>query len=233
MHAQFDYPAHATYNPATLHDGEIIEAIKRGNPGAFEIIMRRYNQRLYRIARSIMKNDAEAEDIVQETYIKAYTLLCNFNGPHGFSAWLSKIAINESLMRLRKTKRIASYGLIDSPIATDEYDELASSLPDPERLAENHQFKTLLEAAIDALPDDFRTVFILRAVEQLNTHETADYLGIKAATVKTRFHRARQLLQEQLNNAIDKVLLKTYEVAGNRCDRIVAWVLQKISNIKI
>lgn len=229
MHAIFADPIVAARN-LSLRDSEIIEEIKRGKPNAFEIIMRRYNQRLYRIARSILKNEAEAEDSVQDAYIKAYTLLDSFIGPQGFSAWLTKITVNEALMRLRKTKRIATYGFIENlPESTDE---IVSPMPNPERLAANHQFRQLLEKAIDALPDDFRTVFVLRAVEQLSTQETADYLDLKVATVKTRLHRAKKLLQQQLNTAIDKALFTTYQFAGNRCDHIVNRVLQKIKHAK-
>jgi RNA polymerase sigma-70 factor (ECF subfamily) len=215
-------------------DSTLVERVRAGDPIGFELIMRRYNQRLYRLARGIVKNGSEAEDVVQEAYVRAYEKLNDFIGPDGFSAWLGKIVVNEALGRLRKRGRV---------ISLDDYvkggkegadvrhiDTMKTQQPDPERLAASSELRRVLEQAIEALPDDFRNVFILRAVEGMNVSETAQCLSIRAETVKTRLHRARRLLQSTLGAQFDALMPSTFVLGGQHCDRIVAAVLGRLGS---
>jgi RNA polymerase sigma-70 factor (ECF subfamily) len=211
-----------------LPDAVLVDRARLGDAAAFELIMRRYNQRLYRLTRGILRNGAEAEDAVQETYLRVYEKLGDFVGPVGFASWIGKIAINEALGRLRRRGRVISLDdyvassrrNVDRPIETIE-----TQMPDPERLAASTELRRMLEHAIDALPDDFRTVFILRAVEGMNVLETAECLGIRPETIKTRFHRARRLLQEDLGAKFETLMPSTFAFGGIHCDRITESVL--------
>ena len=214
-------------NAGTLRDHS--RGLRNFDP-AFELIMRRYNQRLYRIARGILHSSIEAEDAVQDTYLHAFEKLADFTGPDGFASWLGRIAINEALGRLRKRGRVI---LIDDYVADRgsgqrRIDTTETNLPDPERLAANTELRRLLERAIDALPDDFRAVFILRAVEGMNLAETAQILSIREETVKTRFHRARHLIQKGLGAQFEALMPAAYAFGGAHCDRIVAAVLNRL-----
>jgi RNA polymerase sigma-70 factor (ECF subfamily) len=215
---------------AERSDYELVERARAGDAVAFELIMRRHNRRLFRLARSILKSGAEAEDVVQETYVRAYTNLDQFVGPHNLAAWLARIAANEALGRVRRWGRVVS---LDEYAAGQEgaarpIETMTTRLPDPERLTGNGELRRLLEGAIDALPDDFRTVFVLRAVEGMSIAETAEALSLRPETVKTRFHRARQRLQETLGARLDALLPATFEFGGASCDRIVAAVLARL-----
>lgn len=205
-------------------DIDIIKRILDGNVDAFEIIMRRYNQRLYRIARGILKDDHEAIDVVQETYVKAYYQLKNFNGPDGFASWLSRIASNEALMRIRKSNRI-DYTL-DDPMYHG-YTEPTLDIQPTDSLAIG-QLRELLENAIEQLNIDNRCVYVMRAIQQLSTHETAQSLGVTEDVVKTRYLRAKRSLQKIFEGHIEKAGLNLYEFAGKRCDLIVLAVMKKL-----
>ena len=207
----------------------IIKRVLDGNVDAFEIIMRRYNQRLFRIARSILKDEHEAMDAVQETYVKAYYQLDKFNGPDGFASWLSRIVSNEALMRLRKLHRI-SYTL-DDPMH-NESDEPVFDIQ-PIDLVASEQLRGLLEKAIDQLPVGNRCVYMMRAVQQLSTRETAQSLDITEDVVKTRYLRAKRLLQKIFEQHIEKTGLSLHEFAGNRCDSIVSNVMKKLKQKKL
>ena len=213
-------------------DARLVDRVRAGDAVAFELIMRRYNRRQYRLARSILKNGSEAEDAVQEAYVRAYEKLDDFNGPAGFSSWLGKIVVNEALGRLRKRGRVIS--LDDYVKGADgegeirRIDILRTQQPDPERLAVNSELRQLLENAIDDLPDDFRAAFILRAVEGMSIDETAQCLSIRPETVKTRFHRARRLLQKSLGAQIDTLMPSTFAFGGQHCDSIVEAVLARL-----
>lgn len=222
-----------------VDDSVLVERVRDGDRAAFELIMRRHNQRLYRLARGILRNGAEAEDTVQETYLRCFEKLGDFIGPAGFPAWLGQIVVNEALGRLRKQGRVIS--LDDYAARSDGRHRQAgvpqqegygaamkSQDPDPERLAASGELRRLIERAVDALPEDFRTVFILRAVESLSVAETADYLAIRPETVKTRFHRARKQIQATLGSELDALMPSVFGFAGDRCDRIVAGVLQRL-----
>jgi RNA polymerase sigma-70 factor (ECF subfamily) len=206
--------------------------VRAGDAAAFELIMRRHNQRLFRLARSVLRNAAEAEDVVQETYVRAFAKLDDFKGPGGFPAWLARIAYNEALGRVRGAERVVSLHDYVSDGDGDgdvrHIETMTSPHPDPERLTGYGELRRLLEDAIDALPDDFRAVFVLRAVEGMSLAETAATLSIPPETVKTRLHRARLRLQEALGARFDALMPAAFEFAGARCDRIVAAVLARI-----
>jgi len=207
-------------------DVDIIKRVLDGNADAFEIIMRRYNQRLFRIARSILKDEHEAMDAVQEAYVKAYYQLDKFNGPDGFASWLARIVSNEALMRLRKSHRI-SYTL-DDPMH-NESDEPVFDIQ-PMDLIAAEQLRSLLEKAIDQLPVGNRSVYMMRAVQQLSTKETAQSLDVTEDVVKTRYLRAKRLLQEIFEQHIEKAGLSLHEFAGDRCDSIVSNVMARIKD---
>jgi RNA polymerase sigma-70 factor (ECF subfamily) len=186
---------------------------------ALETLMRLHNRTLYRTARAIVRDDAEAEDVVQEAYIQGYRALSTFRGESKLSTWLVRITANEALMRCRrKLRRTTS--------ARDvETDQLISDERGPESDAERAQMRRLLETRIDALPDPFRTVFMLRAVEELSVEETAAALGIPEATVRSRYFRARGLLRKRMAGDFDTTCRDAFAFAGARCDRIVRRVL--------
>lgn len=215
-----------------LSDPDLVLRVRGGDAAAFELIMRRHNRRLFRLARSVLRNAAEAEDVVQATYVQAYAKLHEFVGPEGFPAWLGRIALNEALGRVRAWGRVVA--LDDYVIereggaAVRRIDTMSTPHPDPERLAGNAELRRLLEDAIDMLPDEFRTVFVLRAVEGMSVAETAEALSIRPETAKTRFHRARQRLQETLGARFEALMPAAFEFGGERCDRIVAAVLVRL-----
>lgn len=201
--------------------------LREGDIKLFESLMRRHNQRLFRLARSIVTDDDEAEDILQASYIKAWLQREHFGEPYYFAGWMSRIVTREALMRLRARRRLVLF--------TDtEEDMMASRLPQsrqtvtPEQAQTNKQLCDLLEQAVDALPRTFRCVFMLRAVQQLSISETAQSLSLPEATVKTRYHRARGLLREALMAEMERQGLQLYEFAGHRCDRVVAAVLGQL-----
>jgi RNA polymerase sigma-70 factor (ECF subfamily) len=215
-----------------LSDPELAQRIATGDKGAFELLMRRHNQMLYRTARSILRDDAEAEDAVQEAWLLAYRAIGNFRGDAKLSTWLVRIVVNEAISRRRKRNRGAEVIQLNGETqgnreAVEEH--VNQTLPEqPEHAARRAQTRRLLESKIDELPDAFRTVFVLRALEELSVEEAAVALGIPEATVRTRFFRARALLREALSKEIDLAYGDAFAFAGARCDRIVAGVLAKL-----
>jgi len=215
-----------------LTDPELAQRISAGDKQAFELLMRRHNQILYRTARSILKDEAEAEDAVQEAYLLAYRGMSGFRGDAKLSTWLVRIVVNQAIARARRRKRGAE--IIQLSGETREDSEAAEgnmneTLPEqPEAAAERAQTRQLLESKIDELPDAFRTVFVLRALEELSVEESAAALGIPEATVRSRFFRARGLLREALSKEIDLAYGDAFAFAGARCDRIVAGVMAKL-----
>ena len=197
---------------------------------AFRTIMTRHNQRLYRLARSILRNDGEAEDVLQEAYMRAFASLAGFRGESTLATWLSRIVINEALGRLRKRGRARTVPLPDEGSAMAEIIPfpLNAASDDPERNMAQRQILKFVEQATDALPETFRTVFVARAIEGLSVEETAELLGIKPETVKTRLHRARKLLREKLDEQIGPVLLDAFPFAGKRCERITEAVMKRL-----
>ena len=213
-------------------DAELALRARRGDGLAFELIMRRHNRRLFRLARSLVGRDHEAEDVLQEAYVRAYARLADLADGAALGAWLARIVANEALGRLRAATRVVSLDAFRVKAESDgmeepEHDQ-ASDLPDPERLAASGELRRLLEAAVDALPAEFRTVFVLREVEGLSTAETAACLGLRPETVKTRLHRARRQLQERLAGEMLAVSAYLFEFQGRRCDRVVSRVLDRI-----
>ncbi|MEO8384783.1 MAG: RNA polymerase sigma factor [Betaproteobacteria bacterium] len=224
-----------------LSDAEIARRVATGDEDAFHLLMRRHNQTLYRTARSILKDDAEAEDAVQESYLLAYRAMGTFRGDAKLSTWLTRIVVNEAISRSRKRNRTAEIICLDSDrdsgyLAADHdarNDDMREDTSDqPEAGASRAETRRLLEKKIDELPDAFRTVFVLRAVEEMTAEETALALGIPDATVRTRFFRAKGLLRESLAREIDFTLEDTFAFDGARCDRIVAGVLLRLRGMR-
>jgi RNA polymerase sigma-70 factor (ECF subfamily) len=215
---------------ASLSDVELAARAAGGDSVAFEAIMRRHNRLLFRTARSVVRDDAEAEDALQEAYLRAWRAMATFRADAKLSTWLVRIVINEALARLRR--RSAQVIPMDAEVAS-EPDSAEDSMQDdpdsrPERLAMRADMRRLIEARIDTLPEAFRTVFMLRAVEELSVEEVAAVLAIPEATVRTRFFRARGLLREGLSRDIDLATSDAFSFAGERCDRIVANVLARL-----
>jgi RNA polymerase sigma-70 factor (ECF subfamily) len=207
--------------PERLSDTDLIGRIRAGDAQAMEALMRRHNRTLFRTARAILRDDAEAEDAVQEAYIQAYRSLASFRGEAKFSTWLVRIVANEALMRRRRNVKVAEIVPIDA-------EALMSTEAGPENEALRAQMRRILEARIDGLPDGYRAVFVLRALEELSVEETGSALGIPDATVRTRYFRARSLLRESLARDIDLTLEDAFGFAGARCDRIVGEVLKRL-----
>jgi RNA polymerase sigma-70 factor (ECF subfamily) len=215
-------------------DSTLVELAAAGDARAFEAIMRRYNRTLFRTARAILRDDAEAEDALQEAYVQAYHSLGSFRGEAKLSTWLARIVANEALMRLRKQTRRAEIVPIDPTATAQQLEQVSDTNMDnaPDISAERKEMRGLLEAQIDALPDGYRVVFMLRAIEELSVEEIAAVLEIPQATVRTRFFRARSILREALAQKIDVACEDAFSFAGARCDRIVANVLARINPSK-
>lgn len=214
---------------AQTPEAELIALAAQGDARAFELIMRRHNQLLFRTARSILKSDSEAEDALQDAWLRAWRALDSFRADARLSTWLVRIVANEALGRLRR--KSAQIIPLEAAMTSPEPDLQAALTADsdhgPERFAMRAELRKLLEAGIDELPEAFRTVFMLRAVEEMETSEIAEALGIPEATVRTRFFRARSLLREGLASRIDVTLSDAFAFDGARCDRIVAGVLAR------
>ena len=218
----------ALAKPGGMPDGEVVERVLAGEVGLYEILMRRYNQRLYRVARAILGSDAEAEDVMQDAYVRAYAHLDQFAGRAKFATWLTKIAVHEALARARRARR---FEVVDSSMEpeSDGMNSFASPARDPERQLFDQEMKALLEAAIDALPEEYRSVFVLREAEGMSTAETAEALGISEEAVKTRLHRARAMLQGELFERVGASTRSAFEFHLSRCDRVVAEVFKRIA----
>jgi RNA polymerase sigma-70 factor, ECF subfamily len=212
-----------------LDDAELVRRALDRDAEAFGVIMQRHNQRLYRIARSVLRNSVEAEDAVQEAYVAAFSNLATYRGESPLIAWLSRIVMNEALGRLRRKPRLSDFAPLEA-VPEAEIIQFPSSTQqdDPERIMAQRQILQLVENATDALPEVYRMVFVIRVIEGMSVEETADLLGIKAETVKTRLHRARHLVREQLNKQIGPVLLDAFPFAGRRCERLTASVLKRL-----
>ena len=193
----------------------------------FEQLMRKHNRMLFRTARAILHDDAEAEDALQEAYLRAYGAMGSFRGEAKVSTWLARIVANEALQRLRKRNRRGAIVPLHSTDSIEEINEIPEDnmSKTPERSAERAEIRKLLEKRIDALPDAYRPVFVLRAVEDLSVDEVAEVLRVPPATVRTRFFRARSLLRESLSRELDMALDDAFHFAGERCDRITERVV--------
>lgn len=219
------YPA----TTAPRADIDLAHAVAAGDQDAFTTLMRRHNQVLFRTARSILRDDEEAEEVVQDAYLLAYRGMRHYRGEARLSTWLIRIVANRAIRRRQRLGREwAIFAAVDAPAGEEEDDMGESRFPNPESAAANSELRRLLESHIDALPDLYREVFVLRGVEELSSEETADVLGIPEATVRTRFFRARHLLSQALARDMDPVFGEVYAFAGDRCDRIVAGVLARL-----
>jgi RNA polymerase sigma-70 factor (ECF subfamily) len=208
--------------PAAESDEKIVARVCAGESALFELLMRRNNQRVYRAARAIVKDDNEAEDVMQDAYGRAYEHLHEFEARARFSTWLTRIAVHEALARVRRRNRLASFD------AQPEESMPANPASSPEQQTSDIEMRTVLESAVEKLPDEFRAVFVLRAVEGMSGAETAECLGIPEDTVKTRLHRARGRLREMVLESIEPAVPALYEFHLSRCDRVVAAVLRKL-----
>ena len=211
-------------------DAALRQRVVDGEQAAFARLMRRHNRRLYRVARSIVRDDAEAEDALQDAYIQAYRALPDFRGESSLATWLTRIVMNAALMRRRSARRMAEVIELGAEPAMDAFcaTRVAGEPGQPEQAALRAQARGLIEAKIDALPEAFRTVFVLRAVEELSVDETGQLLGIPEATVRSRYFRARAMLREALARELDFALDDAFGFDGERCDRIVANVMRRL-----
>jgi RNA polymerase sigma-70 factor (ECF subfamily) len=213
----------------SLDEQALVELARGRNGEAIRVIIRRYNRRLYRVARGVLGNDSEAEDVVQETYVRAFTKLDRFRGESSLSTWLTRIALNEALGRKRRVRPMLALSVLDDPPGRENIPfPSAPTQVDPERSIAQREIRRILERTIDDLPRAFRTVFVLRVIEGMNIEETAGILGIKPETVKTRLHRARRFLQEALDQEIASALTDEFPFAGARCSGTAYRVLQRL-----
>jgi RNA polymerase sigma-70 factor (ECF subfamily) len=203
-------------------DDEVVGAVLAGHREAFEVLIRRYNQRLYRVVRGVLRADeSEIEDVMQQAYVNAYLHLDQFAGRAKFSTWLTKIAVYEALSRARKLGRTVSLDEPMEPGGEGMVDRMHADTPDPERQALTGELREALEGAIEQLPPPYRTVFIMREVEGLSTAETADVLEVREEVVKTRLHRARGMLRNDLFERVGASSANAFSFHASRCDRIV------------
>jgi RNA polymerase sigma-70 factor (ECF subfamily) len=202
---------------------------------AFRTIMTTHNQRLYRLARGVVRNNSEAEDIVQEAYVSAFAHLASFRGESSLATWLSRIVLNEALGRLRRKRRapdLAQSGDLSAEAQIIQFPR-STATSDPERTMAQRQILQLVERATDNLPDVYRTVFVARVIEGLSIDETAQLLGVRPETVKTRLHRARNLVRKQLDEQIGPVLMDAFPFAGQRCERLTAAVMKRLAAMSV
>ena len=218
-------------NSAELTDEEVVTRVLNGETALFEILMRRYNQRLYRVARSILRDDGEAEDVMQDAYVRAYQHLRQFAGRAKFSTWLTRIAVHEALARAHRGKR---YDALEGLSAVQgEAMKFASAAPSPEQEVATAQSHAILEEAILSLPESYRTVLMMRDIEELTTAEAAESLDITEQNVKVRLHRARALLRRELYTRAGVSSADAFAFMGVRCDRVVKNVFARLAMIQV
>jgi RNA polymerase sigma-70 factor, ECF subfamily len=215
--------------PAATADAELVERARARDEAAIRAIMQANNRRLYRMARGILRNDSEAEDVVQETYVRAFTHLDSFRGDSSLATWLARIAMNEALGRLRRQRPNVEWTTL--PPGTLEAQIIQfplSATSDPEKTMAQREIQQVVEHAIDDLPEAFRIVFITRVIEGMNVEETAEILGLKPETVKTRLHRARTMLRDNVEKKIGPIVMEAFPFAGKRCERLTDAVLKRL-----
>ena len=211
-------------------DADLVARALGRDEAAIRGIMQANNRRLYRLARGILRNDAEAEDVVQETYVRAFTHLDGFRGDSSLATWLARIAMNEALGRLRKQRPSVDLGTLAPGVLEAQIIQFPLSAPseDPEKSMAQREIQQVVEHAIDDLPEAFRIVFITRVIEGMNVEETAEILGLKPETVKTRLHRARTMLRDNVEKKIGPVVMEAFPFAGKRCERLTDAVLKRL-----
>jgi len=204
-----------------MSDEEIVQRVKAGESNLFELIMRRYNQRLFRVIRSILRDESETEEVIQEAYVRSFEHLDQFAGRSSFSTWLTKIAIYEAYARLKRRQRTSGFD--------DHMEQLmATSDRSPEERTFDSEMRSLLEIAVDSLSDDYRSILMMRDIEGMSTAETADCLNITEENVKVRLFRARAIIRRQLLERVGAASTQAFQFLGARCDRIVNNVLERI-----
>jgi len=202
----------------SLSDDELLRGCQQRDEVAIRELTRRYNQRLFRIARGILRSDADAEDVVQETYVRVFTHLEQFRGDSSVGTWLVRIAMNQALGRLRRHR--PTVDIADRPTPSTD--------PDPETLMARHELRTLIERSIDELPESFRVVFVARMVEGLSIQETAELFHIRPETVKTRLHRARLAMRRSLEQQVGTTVSEAFSFDGARCARLTQRVIDQL-----
>jgi len=210
-------------------EADLIARAIQNDVAAVRAITRLCNRRLYRIARSVVRDDHEAEDVVQAAYGRAFTSLREFRGESGICTWLARIVLNEALGRLRRQDTVDHISMQDPQGSKSLSLSLIDKQPDPERMVAQREIQRLLERAIDHLPQNFRMVLVMRTIEGMSVEETAELLGIRPETVKTRLHRARALLRARLENYIGPQFTDTFPFKGERCLRLTARALKRLT----
>lgn len=216
-------------------DQEIVTRVRSGDTGLYEIIMRRYNQRLYRVARAILRDDGEAEDVIQDAYVRAYQHLDQFAGLAPFSVWLTRIAVHEALRRLQQRRRSQQFDDIlqdEDGIMNGDAQTVVEASPDPEQRAAIAEVGRLLEEAVLDLPASYRTVIMLRDIEELSTAETAAALDLTEENVKVRLHRGRALMRDYLYARVGPSCKDAFPFMGARCDRVVLRVVDRLHELQ-
>jgi RNA polymerase sigma-70 factor, ECF subfamily len=210
-------------------DTELLSLMRAGQSTAFAVLMRRNNQRLYRLARSIVKDDSEAEEVVQESYVRAFIHIEGFKSESSLATWLARIVLNEALGRLRRRHPVVDIDeMAETPDAGSDPPLIVQDHMSPEHASARQEIRRAIENAVDRLSPPFRAVFIMRAIEQMSIAETADCLGIPGDTVKTRFHRANKLMRQALSAEFGAILEGAFPFLGARCDRLVTRVLEHL-----
>jgi RNA polymerase sigma-70 factor (ECF subfamily) len=208
---------------------DLVARARDRDEAAIRSIMQSNNRRLYRLARGILRNDSEAEDVVQETYVRAFTHLDSFRGDSSLATWLARIAMNEALGRLRAQRPAVELESLPSGAIEAQIIQFPLAAPlDPEKTMAQREIQNVVEHAIDELPEPFRLVFMTRVVEGMNIEETAEILNLKPETVKTRLHRARAMLRENVERKIGPVVMEAFPFAGHRCERLTEAVLKRL-----
>ena len=223
-------PAVSANDLDAFDDQALVGLARLRDEPAIRTLTRRYNRRLFRLARSILCNDAEAEDVVQEAWVRAFTALDGFRGDAAFSTWLTRIALNEALGRRRRQRPTIDWDSYDGNPSEAEIINfpVSAMTSDPERTMARSEIRDVLERSIDELPDGFRIVFVARIVEGLSVEETAELFSLKPETVKTRLHRARALLREALDRQLGPALTETFPFGGSRCERMTEAVVARL-----
>jgi RNA polymerase sigma-70 factor (ECF subfamily) len=214
-----------------IDDAALARRVSERDPGSFELLMRRHNRRLYRVARAMLRDGAEAEDALQDTYLAAYQAMDGYRGQASLATWLSRVLVNQCLARLRRQARRDN--IVPMVAMADAGEQEAHAMPSresetPDSALVRAELRAVLERKLDALPEAFRTVFVLRCVEELSVEQTSQVLDVPEATVRTRLFRARAMLRESLAQEIDLAERDVFTFGGEHCDRVVAAVLARL-----
>ena len=210
-----------------LSDDDVVARVRLGELPLFEVLMRRHNRKVFRAVRAVLRSNDEAEDVMQHAYLRAFEHLAEYQARSRFSTWLTRIAVYEAFARLRRQKRV---GQLDDAA---EGEAMADHRATPEQKVSDAELRVITEAAIDGLPDDFRVVFVLRAVEQMSVADVAESLAIPEETVKTRYFRARERLRKSILERLDESTPAAFDFLGPGCDRVVAAVLPQLGRATV